>query len=89
MTLWDHASSTKRVKVVSLLTAIGQALTALALTGFALCNGEQVGKSLGCAALVLLAAACSGALFFLERKLPYTEIPNDTKLPPGETHEIW
>lgn len=89
MTLWDHVSSTRRVKVVSLITAIGQALTALTLAGFALVTGEQVLKSLGCAALVLLSACCSGALFFLERKMPYQEIPNDTKLPEGEAHEIW
>lgn len=89
MTLWDHASSTKRIKVVSLITAIGQALTALTLAVFALVTGEQVLKSLGCAALVLLSACCSGALFFLERKMPYQEIPNDTRLPEGEAHEIW
>ena len=89
MTLWDHAASTKRVKVVSLATAIGQTLTALALAGFALTAGGQVWKSLGCAGMILLSACCSGALFFLERKMPYTEIPNDTKLPEGEAHEIW
>ena len=89
MTLWDHASSTKRLKVVSLITVIGQALTALTLAVFALATGEQVLKSLGCAALVLLSACCSGALFFLERKMPYQEIPNETRLPNGEAHEIW
>lgn len=89
MTLWDHASSTKRLKTVSLITAIVQAVTALTLALFALVTGEQVPMSLGCAALVLLSACCSGALFFLERKMPYTEIPNDTKLPEGEAHEIW
>ena len=89
MTLWDHTSSTKRLKVVSLITAIGQALTALTLAVFALATGEQVLKSLGCAALVLLSACCSGALFFLERKMPYQEIPNETRLPNGEAHEIW
>lgn len=89
MTLWDHASSTKRLKVVSLITGIVQALAGLTLAVFALVTGEQVGKSLGCAALVLLSACCSGALFFLERKMPYKEIPNETKLPNGEAHEIW
>lgn len=89
MTLWDHSSSTKRVKVTSLLAAIGQALTALALALFALVTGEEVPRSLGCAGLILLGACCSGALFFLERKMPYQEIPNDTKLPEGEAHEIW
>ena len=89
MTLWDHVSSTRRLKVVSLITAIIQAVTAVDLALFALITGEEVLRSLGCAALVLLSACCSGALFFLERKMPYQEIPNDTKLPEGEAHEIW
>lgn len=89
MTLWDHASSTKRLKVISLITAIIQAVTAVDLALFALITGEKVLRSLGCAAMILLSACCSGALFFLERKMPYQEIPNDTKLPEGEAHEIW
>ncbi|MGN1003918.1 MAG: hypothetical protein ACI4O5_03700, partial [Oscillospiraceae bacterium] len=89
MTLWDHTSSTRRLKIVSLATGIVQALAGLTLAVFALVTGEQVGKSLGCAAMVLLSACCSGALFFLERKMPYQEIPNETRLPEGEAHEIW
>lgn len=89
MTLWAYTSSTKRLKRFALITAIIQAVTALDLAAFTLVTGEQVPKSLGCAALVLLSACCSGALFFLERKMPYQEIPNDTKLPEGEAHEIW
>ncbi|MGM9607172.1 MAG: hypothetical protein ACI3XJ_06675 [Oscillospiraceae bacterium] len=89
MTLWGHVSSTRRLKVVSLITAIIQAVTAVDLALYALITGEEVLRSLGCAALVLLSACCSGALFFLERKMPYQEIPNDTKLPEGEAHEIW
>lgn len=89
MTMWDYASNTKRLKVMSLATGIGQTLTALALAGFALFTREVLLRSLVCAVLLLLAACCSGTLFFLEKKMPYTEIPNDTKLPDGETHEIW
>lgn len=89
MTLWVYASSTKRLKALSLITGICQALTALASAGFALATGEEVPRSLACAALILGAACCSGALFFLERNMPYTEIPNETKLPDGEAHEIW
>ena len=89
MTLWDYSSSTKRIKRFSLITAILQAVTALTLALFALVTGEEVPRSLGCAGLVLLGACCSGALFFLERKMPYQEIPNDTKPPEGEAHEIW
>lgn len=89
MTMWNYASNTKRLKVASLATGIGQALTALALAGFSLFTQAAVLQSLACAAMLLLAACCSGALFFLERKMPYTEIPNETKLPEGEAHEIW
>ena len=89
MTLWGYSSSTRRIKRFSLITAILQAVTALALALFALVTGEEVPRSLGCAGLVLLSACCSGALFFLERRMPYREIPNDTKLPEGEAHEIW
>lgn len=89
MTLWGHASSTKRLKVLSLVTACAQLLTALALAGVGLYAGEQVVDSLICAGLLCLAAGCSAALFFLERRVPYGEIPNDTVIPPGETEEIW
>lgn len=89
MTMWVYASSTKRLKVLSLVTGICQALTALTLAGFALATGEETPRSMACAALLLAAACCSGALFFLERNMPYTEIPNETRLPEGEAHEIW
>lgn len=89
MTLWDHASSTKRLKVMALAAGIGEGVTAVALGVFALCTKEQIGKSLGCAGMLLLAAVCAAALFFLERRMPYKEIPNDAKSPKGETFEIW
>ena len=89
MTLWDHAASTARLKRFALLTAAAQALTAAALAGFALATRQEVPRSLACAGLILLSAAFSAALFVLERRMPYTEIPNDTKCPPGEAHEIW
>lgn len=88
MTLWDHASSTKRLKVVSLVSAITQGLTALALAGFALVTQQEVSRTLLCALAAFVAAVCSVIQFFVERKVPYTEIPNDTKLPAGEAHVI-
>lgn len=89
MTLWDHASTSKRLKWMASVTAGVQALTALTLAGYALVTGVQMGKSLICAGAILLAAGLSCCLFLLERKIPYTEVPNDTKLPEGEAHEIW
>lgn len=88
MTLWDHSSSTKRLKVITLISSITQGLTALALAGFALVTGQEVFRTLICALASLIAAVCSVTIFFVERKMPYTEIPNDTKLPAGEAHEI-
>lgn len=88
MTLWDHSSSTKRIKGLSLAAAIIQTVTALTLTGYTLVTGQETARSLLCAAMVLAAAICSGVMFLIERKLPYKEIPNDTKLPQGEAHQI-
>ena len=88
MTLWDHESSTKHIRRAALAAAIIQGVTALVLAGFALVTRQEVGKTLLCALLVLVAAGCSATIFFMERKVPYTEISNDTKLPSGETHEI-
>ena len=89
MTLWDHHSSTKRLKVVSLLTGGCMALTAAAKGGYLVVFGGNVGGELVSIALTLAAAACAAALFLLEREVVYTTIPNDTVLPEGEAHEIW
>ncbi|HHU22851.1 MAG TPA: hypothetical protein GXZ52_05460 [Clostridiales bacterium] len=88
MTLWDHASSTRRIKYVSLATGIAQALTAASLAVLSLMTGREVGHSLLYAAGVLISAVCSGSIFFVERKVPYSEIPNDTILPEGEAYQI-
>lgn len=89
MTLWDHASTSKRLQVIACVTAGGQALTALMLAAYGLFTGSTIRRSLLCAAAVLLCSAMSLCLFLLERKMPYSEIPNDTKLPKGEALEIW
>lgn len=88
MTLWDLESSTKHIKRAALAASIIQGVTALALLGFALVSGQEIGQTLSCVLLDLIAAACSATIFIVERKVPYTEIPNDTKLPDGEAHEI-
>ena len=88
MTLWDHVSSTKHIKRAALAAAIIQGVTALALLSFALVSGQEIGHTLVCVLADLIAAGCSATIFFVERKVPYTEIPNDTKLPYGEAHEI-
>ena len=88
MTLWDHESSTRHIKRATLAAAIIQGVTALVLAGFALVTRQEIGHTLLCAFADLIAAGCSAAIYIVECKVPYTEIPNDTKLPSGETHEI-
>lgn len=88
MTIWDHLSSTKHIKRAALAAAIIQGATALVLAGFALVTRQEIGRTLLCVLTDLVAAGCSAAIFLVERKVPYTDIPNDTKLPAGETHEI-
>lgn len=89
MTLWGHTSSTKKLKRFALATSIGQCVTSAALVIYALITQIYIVESLNCALTIFLAAICSGTMFFVERKMPYTEIPNETKLPAGEAHEIW
>ena len=89
MTLWGHHSSTKNLKKYSLITSIGQLLTAIAMTVVALITQLHVSGSLLCAGAVLLSSICSGAMFFVEQRVPYKEEENDYKLPHGEAHEIW
>ncbi len=89
MTLWDHASSTKRLKTVSLITGGCMTLTAIAKAAYLLICGGNVRGELISIAVTLAAAVCAAALYVLERGVVYTTIPNDTVLPEGEAHEIW
>lgn len=89
MTLWDHESGTKRLKVVSLLTGGCMALTAVSKAVYLIMFGGNTGGELVSMGITLLAAAAAGVICLLERKVVYTTIPNDTVLPEGEAHEIW
>lgn len=88
MTIWDHESSTKHIRRAAIAATAIQGLTAVMLFAFALVTGQEVGRTMVCVLADLIAAGCSAAIFFVERKVPYTEIPNETKLPFGEAHEI-
>lgn len=89
MTLWDHCSTTTRLKRFSLAAGIGQMLTVFAMAGYLLCYQIFVPETLQSIFLMVVAALCSVTIYFVEHKVPYTEIPNETKLPAGEAHEIW
>lgn len=89
MTLWDHASSTKRLKTYSLLTGGCMTLTAAAKAAYLLIYGGAARGELISIGVTLAAAGCAAALYVLERGVVYTTVPNDTVLPEGEAHEIW
>ena len=91
MTLWDHESSTKRLKLTSLLTGTCMALTGLAKLLFTALNagGMDAGAELAGAAAVFLAGGAAASLFLMEKNAAYSTVPNGTVLPEGEAHEIW
>lgn len=88
MTLWEHTSTAGRLKRLSLLTGGCIALTAVCKLLFVLTSGCSEGEPRSIF-LTLAAAGCAAALYFLEREVVYTTVPNDTVLPEGEAHEIW
>lgn len=88
MTQWDHLSSTRSVKRAALATAIILAVAALTAVVFLLIDGREAAGTLLCALGLLAGAGCGFVMYWIERKVPYREIPNDTKLPEGEAHEI-
>lgn len=89
MTLYEHSSSTKRLKTFALSAAIGCGLTALTSLGFLLFAGRgETARSLITVAKLIGAAAAAFGVWSLERKMPYKEIKNTTPLPEGEAHRI-
>ena len=89
MTLWEHTSSTKRLKRTSLLTGGMMTLTAAAKAVYLLIYSGNMGSELISIGITLASGASAAALFVLEREVEYTTVPNETVLPEGEAHEIW
>ncbi len=89
MTLWTHHTSTTKLKRYALAACVGQLVTAVAMALVACITRISVSESLLCAGLALLAAVCSGAIWWIEGRVPYQELPNETKLPNGQRQEIW
>lgn len=89
MTLWDHESSTKRLKMAALITGGCMALTAVMKLAYLVIYGGAGGREMLSIGMTLLAAASTAVIYPLEREVVYTTIPNDTVLPEGEAHEIW
>ena len=89
MTLYEHSSSTKRLKVFALASAVLCALTALTSLGYLLfAGGGESARSLLAAAKLLGAGAAAFGVWSLESKMRYCEIENTTPLPEGEAHRI-
>ena len=88
MTLWDHESSTKHIKRATLVSSVILVATAAALLLFLVFDQREPGTTLLCCLALLVASAGAFAIHQIEKKVPYTNAPNETKLPPGEAHEI-
>lgn len=89
MTLYEHETSTARLKTTAAISAGGAAATALMSAVYLLFRGSaDLPAELWTIAQLLLSAAAAFAIRRLERSLRYKELPNDTKLPQGETHKI-
>ena len=89
MTLWQHESTSNRLKRMSL--AAGGCMGLAAATKIAYmwvmqCQAAMELLSFGITAAAAIGTVC---IYTLERRTVYTTIPNDTVLPEGEAHEIW
>ena len=90
MTLYEHSSSTGRLKAASLATGILCGLTALVSLGYLLFAdaGGSAGHPLISIAKLAGASASALGVWALERNMSYAEKENNTELPEGEAHRI-
>lgn len=84
MTLWEHRSSAIYLRRAALVFSILLAATALATVVYTALNAaDQPLLQLRNAGLDLLAAASVFAVFRLEKRMKYADIPNDAATPDG------
>lgn len=89
MTLYEHSSSTRRLKAASLATGILCGLTALVSLGYLLfADAGSVANSLISVVKMAGASAAALAVWGMERKMSYAEEENNAVLPEGEAHRI-
>ncbi len=88
MTLGQYTQKTGRMKTFSLISGIAGVVCGLDMTVYAIVDGRAFWETVICAALMIVAGVLVGAIFFLEKKVPYKEVPNDTKVPEGDTYLI-
>lgn len=88
MTLWEHRCSSVYLRYTALVFSILLAATALSTVVYIILNlGDQPLLQLLNVGLDLVAAAAVFAVFWIEKKMKYADIPNDT-VPPEGGHEI-
>ena len=88
MTLWDFESTSKKLRNMAIYTSLVELITGLAMIIFAFVTQQEVGQTLLCGSMDIIAAACVAAIFFIEKRLPYREVANHTAVPEGETYNI-
>lgn len=89
MTLWDYQSSSGNLKKAALAAAAAMTACAVLVAVNCLFGVESVLLELQLAGSMLIPAALSLVIYFLEKNVSYRREPNDTVLPAGEKHEIW
>lgn len=88
MTLWEHRCSSIYLRRAALVFSILLAATALATVVYTLLNlADQPALQMLNVGLDLISAAGIFAVFRIEKKMKYADIPNDT-VPPAGGHEI-
>ncbi len=89
MTWYDYHSASDGLEHASIYTAGALAVTALFVLIHIFFGVPSVGHELLLAAGILFCAGACLLIWYIEKEMPYKEIPNLTKLPPGEKFEIW
>lgn len=89
MKYYDYRTSTRRLKLTSVISAGGCLLAALGFCVYLFAAGSAnlTAELLYIGRLIAASGACF-ALFRMERRMPYRQIPNDVTLPEGEYHRI-
>lgn len=88
MTWWEHEASSKRVTRYALIAGILLLLTGVFILLNIWTGVEHTAAEVALALGVMVTAAASFAMFYLEKKMCYKTEKNEVKLPPGEAHLI-
>ncbi len=88
MTLWEHHASSDYLRRSALVFSILLAATALSTVVYTVLNrADEPLRQLMNVGLDLVSAAAIFAIYRIEKKMKYADVPNDNKAPAG-SHEI-